>query len=648
VNIVKDPRKKCNSIRLTDLDITIQITLNNHIVSVPGMKYDRLTPDTSVIIEGLLSRLIEGKKITLGEIIIHEAVVAELEHQANQDKAIGFLGIDELDRIRGLKSKFNFDLRFSGRRPTPGEIRYASLGEIDSMVRELAFEEDATLLTSDKVQARIARAKGIRCMLQELGNGNKKIRLDSFFDNTTMSVHLRGNVIPYAKKGMPGNWEFVPVEKEPLGSEDIQEISREIIEETKARKDGFIEIERPGSTIIQLGNYRIVITKPPFSDGWEITAVRPVKKLELKDYSLSEKLQKRIIEQAEGILIAGSPGMGKSTFAAALAEFYSYQKKIVKTVEAPRDLVLPEKITQYAISHGDAQEIHDILLLSRPDYTIFDEMRNTDDFRLFSDLRLSGIGFVGVVHATSPVDAIQRFVGRIELGVIPQVIDTVIFIKDGQVARVLSLKIVVKVPSGMTESDLARPVVIVNDFETGKLEYEMYSYGEETVVVPVAGTARSPLSGLAQKQIMSEMKKYTNDVEVEMLSDNRCRIYVPESRIAKIIGKQGRQIAEIEKRIGIGIDIASLESRHGGGKETSGNPGKTQAVSYNFKIMPKSIIFIVGQEHINQDVDVLVDGDYLLTAKVSKKAMVKVKKQNKIGKILLHALTGDENVELMA
>ena len=95
-------------------------------------------------------------------------------------------------------------------------------------------------------------------------------------------------------------------------------------------------------------------------------------------------------------------------------------------------------ITQYAISHGDAQEIHDILLLSRPDYTIFDEMRNTDDFKLFADMRLAGVGMVGVVHATNPIDAIQRFLGRIEMGVIPQIIDTVVFIKNGEIKRVLS------------------------------------------------------------------------------------------------------------------------------------------------------------------------------------------------------------------
>ena len=606
------------------------------------MRIDKLVPDTSVIIEGIISRKLKAKELEADEILIHEAVVAELEHQANENKAIGFLGIDELDRLRELEPDGGFKIRFSGRRPTYSEIRYASLGEIDSIIRDLAYEEDGTLFTSDKVQARVAKAKGVKCIYESVEVREKKLKLERYFDKSTMSVHLRESVVPYAKKGAPGSWSFVQVGKSKLTSDNIQDLSREIIEEAKIRKDGFIEIERPGSTIVQLKDFRIVITKPPFSDGWEITAVRPVKKLSLPDYSLSEKLKKRISEQAEGILIAGAPGMGKSTFAAALAEYYGDQDKIVKTVEAPRDLVLPENITQYAISHGDAQEIHDILLLSRPDYTFFDEMRNTDDFRLFSDLRLAGIGFIGVVHATNPIDAIQRFVGRIELGVIPQVIDTVLFIKDGQIQKVLSLKMLVKVPSGMTESDLARPVVVVNDFETGKLEYEMYSYGEETVVIPVTDSAkRSPVSELAKRQLEAELRRYVIDAEIEMLSENRCRVYVPESKIPKLIGKQGKRINEIEREIGIGIDVQAIGSK--GGQEKKG-----ELIGYNVKVMSKSIIFIVDPEHTGKDVNIFVDSDYLLTAKVSKKGMIKVKKNNKVGRILADSVSTDSVVELRA
>src|SRR3989338_1137520 len=400
---------------------------------------EKLVPDTSVIIEGLLSEKIKKKEIDVKEVIIHEAVIAELEHQANLGKAIGFLGLDEIKRIRELAK--NFELKFRGLRPKAAEIRHASLGEIDSLIRQLAYDEDATLITSDKVQSEVALAKGMKSIYyRRPEKGLRKLKLERFFDETTMSVHLRENVPPYAKKGMPGKWEFKELRKALLRQEEIQDMSREIIEDAKLRRDGFIEIERAGSTIVQLGSFRIVITRPPFSDGWEITAVRPVKKLNLSDYKLSEKLMKRVAEQAEGVLVAGAPGMGKTTFAQALAEYYAAQNKVVKTVEAPRDLILPERITQYAISYGDAQEIHDILLLSRPDYTIFDEMRNTDDFKLFADLRLAGVGMVGVVHATSPVDAIQRFIGRVEMGVIPQVIDTVIFIKNGFINKVIALK----------------------------------------------------------------------------------------------------------------------------------------------------------------------------------------------------------------
>ncbi|MBI2142119.1 Flp pilus assembly complex ATPase component TadA, partial [Candidatus Woesearchaeota archaeon] len=529
-------------------------------------KIERLVPDTSVIIEGLVSKKISSGELMPETIIVHEAVVSELEHQANMNKAIGFLGLDELVRIRQLSEKLGFALEFSGVKPRLSEIRYAGLGEIDAMIRDLAFEKDAVLFTADKIQ------------------------------------------LPFAKKGVPGKWAFTQVGDKLLERDDVQAISREIIEEAGVRREGFIEIERPGSTIVQLGSFRIVITKPPFSDGWEITAVRPVRKMDLEDYKLSEKLMERISGQAEGILIAGAPGHGKSTFAQALAVHYASKGKIIKTVEAPRDMVLPENITQYAISHGDAQEIHDILLLSRPDYTVFDEMRNTADFKLFADLRLAGIGLAGVVHATNPIDAIQRFVGRIELGVIPQVIDTVIFIKDGFVEKVLSLSMTVKVPEGMTEADLARPVVVVNDFETRKLEYELYSYGEETVVIPVRTGEKAPGRVLAEKSVLNEFRNYVSSAKADMLSDHKVIVYVPENEIARVIGKQGKTIEQIERRLGLSIDIQPL------GKQVS----EEKQIAFEAQFSKKHVMLIIDKLFAGKNVNIFIDEDYLLTANVGK------------------------------
>jgi len=602
---------------------------------------EKLVPDTSVIIDGFVSKRLE-QDLKPGTIIIHEAVLAELEHQANQNKSTGNLGLKEIEKIKKFAEENGIEIVFSGDRPKAAEIKYADLGEIDAMIRQLAYNESATLFTADRVQARLAKAKNINVIFVELEKALKKISLEKFFDNKTMSIHLRENVEPHAKKGMPGSWEFMAIGNKKLKREEIEEIEREIIEETTTRRDSFIEIERPGSTIVQLANYRIVITRPPFSDGMEITAVRPVKILVLEDYELSETLKERIEKQAEGILIAGSPGMGKSTFAQALAEFYANQEKIVKTIEAPRDLVLPDSVTQYAISHGDAQEIHDILLLSRPDYTLFDEMRNTDDFRLFADLRLSGIGLAGVVHATAPIDAIQRFVGRIELGVIPQVIDTVIFIRNGMIDKVLSLKMTVKVPSGMTEADLARPVVVVQDFETNKLEYELYSYGEETVVIPVdavfLGESKPGSYALAEQKIEEEILNYADKVVVEVTSDSKCKVYVPEEAIASIIGKGGSNIDKIEKQLGMHIDVETLSKSHK--KETG-----TKA-DFDAQITKKSILLQLGHMNRNKDIDIFVHGDYLLTAKAGKSGMIKITKKNKVGKMLGDAIQAKEDVVL--
>jgi ATPase len=602
---------------------------------------EKIVPDTSVIIEGILSAKIKLGELKPKAIIIHEAAIAELEAQANVNRESGYIGLEEIKLLREMQLKYGFDMHYSGERPKHFEIQYAKTGEIDSLIRQLALFEDATLITADKVQALVAESKGIDVILIEIELKSKVLLLEKYFDSQTMSVHIKEGMLAYAKKGMPGNWQFVKVSEEKLTREEVKLISREIIEEAGIRRDGFIEIERPGSTIVQLGRFRIVITRPPLADGWEITAVRPVKKLSLDEYQLSEQLMERVGEKAEGVLIAGAPGHGKSTFAQALAEFYSKKEKIVKTVEAPRDLVLPDEITQYAISHGTPQEIHDILLLSRPDYTIFDEMRNTEDFKLFADLRLSGVGMVGVVHATNPIDAIQRFVGRIELGVIPQIIDTVIFIKNGAVAKVLSLNMVVKVPSGMTEADLARPVVVVNDFITKKLEYELYSYGEETIVVPVSVQQKSPSRKIAEREIEKYFKEYANSAKVEVVSDEKCVVRVPENVVARIIGKQGKNIMAIEKELGIGIDVQSF------GETAEKDVDSGESIGFESQITKKALIFLVEEKYINRDVKVYHQGDFVLTAKVGKNAAIKVHRKHKIGKLLIDAINMGEEIKLI-
>ncbi|MHA1409605.1 MAG: PINc/VapC family ATPase, partial [Candidatus Odinarchaeia archaeon] len=443
-------------------------------------------PDTSVIIDRYLSDKILKGELTAAKILIPNAVIAEIEYQANFKRATGFSGLDELKKLKKLSDEGKIELEFVGARPSLEQVKLGPGGEIDEIIVDTAVRHGGELYTSDRIQKDIAEIKGVTVNYVSKPARLRRFNIEKFFDETTMSVHLREGVPPKAKKGMPGNWKLVKISEEPLDHNELMEIATQILERATTEKDSFIEIDEPLATIVQLGNMRIVIARPPFSDAIEITAVRPIKKATLEEYNISKRLEKRFEERAEGILIAGPPGAGKSTFGTALAEFYKSKNKIVKTMENPRDLQVSSEITQYSPLSGRMDKTADVLLLVRPDYVIYDEMRKTIDFKNYVDLRFSGVNMIGVVHASKPIDALQRFIGRIELGLISRVLDTIIFIERGEIEKVYSIKMTVKVPSGMVQADLSRPVIEVRDFETNKLEYEIYTYGEEVVVIPIA------------------------------------------------------------------------------------------------------------------------------------------------------------------
>jgi len=446
--------------------------------------------DTSVIFDGQILNLIEdGELGEVPEILICNIVIAEVEYRTNIQKEIGFFGLNVLKELRKLHDEKIINLLIVGRRPTREEIKLAQGGELDALIREEARQNNAILITADRIQGDVGVFEGLEVFyVKERGIYKPKeplsLKLLDYFDDKTMSVHLKNNLPPYAKRGSPGNWLLEKIDDEIISPKLIEDIILEIIEKVREDDHSFLEIEKVGAVVAQLREFRIVITRPPFSNDVEITAVRPLVNLKLSDYSIDAKLQRRL-QKAEGILVCGSPGAGKSTFCAALANNYLKQNKVVKTLESVRDLQVRPEITQYTKLEGNLENSADILLLVRPDFTIFDEVRTTKDFEIYADFRLSGVGMVGVVHSSSAIDAIQRFIGRIELGMLPSIIDTIIFIEGGDISTVLIIKMTVKVPSGLRDRDLARPVVEVKDYKTHKLEFEIYSFGQDIVINPI-------------------------------------------------------------------------------------------------------------------------------------------------------------------
>ncbi|MCG2863136.1 MAG: PINc/VapC family ATPase [Vulcanisaeta sp.] len=520
-------------------------------------------PDTSVFLDGSLKEAIVRGNIR-GRILIHTEIIRKFENEARAGSALGWLGIRELNYIVDSINKLGLEeTRIEYISTLPKSIPKPDQHTVDEIVRELARELGAILVTSDEVTLEISRAMGIETLF--LGQRKDRLEIERFFDNETMSVHLKEGSIPYAKKGRPGNWNLVPLGNEPLSREYLEKIVRELIAASlKADSKTRIEIKRENSLIIQHGEYRIVIALPPVSDGIEITAVKPLIKKRLEEYSLHPKVLNRLTKQAEGILIAGPPGAGKTTFAQALAEYYMSLGKVVKTVESPRDMILPNEITQLSKTYASSEEIHDLLLLTRPDFTIFDEMRDTADFQLYIDLRLAGVGMVGVVHATSPIDAIQRFIGRTELGMLPSIIDTVLFMKDGEVQKVYSLELTVKVPEGMSEEDLARPVVLVKDFINDVVEYEIYVFGEEIFVTPI-GKSRKLERTVSDRRLINRivrvLKKYVPPEEITIVrgDDGSIIIQVPDAYIGVAISKGLPKLENLRRKFNVQLKIKPKE-----------------------------------------------------------------------------------------
>ena len=601
-----------------------------------------IVPDTSAVIDGRVSERVESGEVAT--VSVPEAVVGELESQANDGLDSGWEGLEELQRLAGLADEGVVEVRYVGRRTKPSESSGAHEGDIDALIRSVAEEEGATLLTSDVVQSEVAKAKGLGVdYVEPRTRGSGGLVIEQFFDERTMSVHLKTDTKPKAKRGAVGEMTYQTIDDAVTDEATMKEWADDVEETARTSPEGFLELSEPGMSIVQFRDYRIAVARPPFADGIEITAVRPIVKTELEDYEFADELKDRLVERQRGVLISGSPGAGKSTFAQAVAEFLTDSDYAVKTMEKPRDLQVGADITQYTALGGDMAKTADSLLLVRPDYTIYDEVRKTKDFGVFADMRLAGVGMVGVVHATRAIDALQRLVGRVELGMIPQVVDTVVYIEDGRVDTVYDVTTEVKVPEGLTAEDLARPVIQVADFETGTPEYEIYTFNRQVITVPIgdAETEESGVDRLARQEVEREIKSIARGrVEVELQGGNTAVVYVDDDDISSVIGKGGGRISDVENRLGIDIDVRTHDERPGGGRSggaggASGGAnapaggGGDDGITVTPEVTSRHVVIGVD-EHVGETVEVRADDEYLFTATVGRGGEVQVSRGSAI------------------
>ena len=596
-------------------------------------------------------------------IIIPEAVVAELEAQANQGREIGFSGLTELQALCRMADEGVVELTFTGVRPTLEQVKLASGGEIDALIRNAAIEHDAKFITSDIVQAEVAKAKGLDVLyLRPQIEGFTPLGIDRFFDEHTITVYLKERVPPMARKGSVKEMQLVRIRDQPATDYELRGLAQEILERAKRDPDGFIEIEKRGVTVVQIGSMRIAIARRPFSDGMEITAVRPIADVNLESFSKAPVIKNRIMGGKRGLLIAGPPGSGKTTLAQSIATYLALHGFIVKTMEAPRELQVPDHITQYTSLEGSMENTAEVLLLVRPDFVIFDELRKNEDFRVFADMRLAGIGMVGVVHAVGTHDALQRFSDRIDFGVLPQIVNTIIFVDKGEITNVYDVSFTIKVPEGMASEINLRPVTTVSDYESGELLFEIFKYDSETIVMPVMRpvAALPPLKPpvmvkepaenttwkILERDIQREIGRYTDGyVDVHMLSDTKAVVYIEDKDVPAAIGKGGKNIAGIVNKVGTGIDIRPRSELE---KQPAAPPPEEELqLGGGVRIrMDKKQLAIICPEQAGKIVDVFAGKEYLFTATVNDSGEIHLAKNSSIAQEMIRRFNEGDTIRL--
>jgi ATPase len=139
------------------------------------------------------------------------------------------------------------------------------------------------------------------------------------------------------------------------------------------------------------------------------------------------------------------------------------------------------------------------------------------------------------------------------------------------------------------------------------------------------------MSALAKKAVEDVIRKYAGDADVRIINDRKVVVYVEQSKIPRLIGKDGRRIDSVEKELGVSIDVRNIDERD---IETKAD------VQFRMKENSNNIVFSFDKKLIGNAIDFYLDERYIFSATVGKRGEIRLNKDSESATLLIDGLDG--------
>ena len=139
---------------------------------------------------------------------------------------------------------------------------------------------------------------------------------------------------------------------------------------------------------------------------------------------------------------------------------------------------------------------------------------------------------------------------------------------------------------------------------------------------------------LAESKIKDTIRRFDSDAEIEILSNNSIRVRVDKESIPSIIGRGGSTVNDLEKTLGVHIDVVPKEESSRGGEwfemSESGN---------NF-------ILEVDISKSGMDAEIYVNDRNVLSTRVGKNGKIVIAKKSTAGRRLIDAVMTKNDIKV--